>query len=121
MSKAIIPVRRITTLHTKADEEFMERYGKIYARRDIVECVFSAMKRRFGGVLWSRKEELKFKEMLLIVIAYNAWRKVELCFIFVVCFLQGLILEPATSDNITSTFAKAVILFFFKTLSLILK
>ena len=72
--KAIIPVRHMTDLHEKADKEFMEKHGRLYAKRNIVESVFSAMKRRFGGEIWSRKEELKFKELLLVVVVYNAWK-----------------------------------------------
>ncbi len=48
--------------------------GRVYGKRNIVESVFSTMKRRFGDETWSRKEELKFKEMLLVVVAYNAWK-----------------------------------------------
>ena len=89
---AIIPVSHMTDLHKEADKEFMRKYGKLYAKRNIAESVFSAMKRKFGGEIWSRKEELKFKELLLVVVAYNAWRgsqQQRICFVFHGGFLQS--------------------------------
>ena len=78
----VIPIRHLTDLHRKADKEFVERWKDVYGKRNVAESVFSAMKRRFGGEIWSRKEELKFKELLLVVVAYNAWKILFLVGVF---------------------------------------
>lgn len=47
----------------------------LYRLRWVAEYVFSAMKRKFGDYLSSRKEENRGKEALLTCVAYNAYRK----------------------------------------------
>jgi hypothetical protein len=43
----------------------------IYARRNVVECVFSALKRRYGDKLHCRKWYSRRREMAMRFIAYN--------------------------------------------------
>ena len=43
----------------------------IYHQRSKVECVFSALKKRYGDKLYSRKAYLRRREMALRFIAYN--------------------------------------------------
>jgi transposase len=57
---------------------------KVYGKRAIVECVFSAMKRKFGDCLRSVREDLRGREVLLNCVVYNAYR---ISWLFG-CFLQ---------------------------------
>jgi hypothetical protein len=46
-------------------------FKKIYNQRSRVECVFSALKKRWGDRLYSRKACLRRREMAMRFIAYN--------------------------------------------------
>ena len=44
---------------------------KIYNRRNVVEAIFSALKRRYGDQLYCRIWYMRHREMALRFIAYN--------------------------------------------------
>lgn len=46
-------------------------YMSIYHQRSKIECVFSALKRRYGDRLYCRKASMRRKEMAMRFIAYN--------------------------------------------------
>jgi len=55
-------------------------YMAIYHQRSRVECVFSALKRRYGDKLYCRKASMRRKEMALRFIAYNL--KLLICYLY---------------------------------------
>jgi len=59
-----------------------------YGRRNMVETVFSLIKRKFGDTLYSRSLRLQKKELKLLCIVYNLHRYVS-CFVFELCFLRS--------------------------------
>lgn len=46
-------------------------FERIYHQRSKVECIFSALKRRYGDQLYSRKWYIRRREMAMRFIAYN--------------------------------------------------
>lgn len=54
---------------------------KTYGKRNIIECVFFVIKRKFGDTMKSRSWRMQTKEMKLVCIAYNLYRY-TVCLIF---------------------------------------
>ena len=52
--------------------------SELYHQRVIIESIFSAIKRRFGHVIYARKFHMQKNELMLRIIAYNAERIVNL-------------------------------------------
>ncbi len=63
--------------------------SELYHQRVIIESIFSAMKRRFGHVIYARKFHMQKNELMFRIIAYNAERIVNYS-IVEVYFLQSL-------------------------------
>jgi len=59
------------TKFRKQMRKLFEQNTEFYHKRVLSEAVFSVMKRKFGDYLYSRKPELKNKEMLFLSLAYN--------------------------------------------------
>ena len=49
----------------------LKGWTKTYNMRSSAECVFSAIKRRFGHRLASIRKDLQRKELMIKVLAYN--------------------------------------------------
>lgn len=62
------PVRTNNKDRNNAKKRFRR---KIYRKRSIVESVISAVKRRFGDFVTSRKQDNQQKQVILKVLAYN--------------------------------------------------
>ena len=97
-AKFIAPLRKrsvkkylIRGVHRK---QMLNFPSQIYHQRVIVESIFSAVKRRFGHALYSRKFNTQKNELLFRFMAYNAEKLVNLC-IIEVYFLLGLCSEPS--------------------------
>ena len=60
-----------------------------YGKRNVIECVFAVVKRKFGDTMKSRSWRMQAKEMKLVCIAYNLYRY-TVCFVF---FSKGF-LQP---------------------------
>lgn len=55
----------------KLAKAFPSAFKSIYNQRSKVECIFSALKKRYGDQLYSRKWYLRRREMAMRFIAYN--------------------------------------------------
>jgi len=81
-AEPLIPVKKnIAGCHNNKLRKRMKRRFesdpaclKSYHQRSKVETVFSVMKRKFGDVLFSRKTEIKKKELKMRAIIYNVYR-----------------------------------------------
>jgi transposase len=62
------PVRTNNKNRNNAKKRFRR---KVYRKRSIVESVISAVKRRFGDFVTSRKQDNQQKQVILKVLAYN--------------------------------------------------
>lgn len=83
-----IPVYKTHGVHRKRLRRNFP--SDIYKQRVIIESIFSAVKRRFGYRIYSRKFNSQKNELLFRFIAYNAEKLVNLC-IIEVYFLQSFI------------------------------
>ncbi len=81
-----VPVYRTHGIHRKKLRRNFP--SEIYRQRVIVESIFSAVKRRFGYRIYSKKFDSQKNELLFRFIAYNAEKLVNLC-IREVYFLQS--------------------------------
>ena len=81
-----LPVHRTKGIHRK---RLRRKFPyEIYHQRVIIESIFSAVKRRFGHQVYSRKFITQKNELLFRFIAYNAERLENIC-IIEVYFLQS--------------------------------
>lgn len=53
---------------------------RLYRQRWKVETVISVVKRKFGEILRSRTEPRQYRELLLLGVVYNVYRRVVLSF-----------------------------------------
>jgi hypothetical protein len=91
-SEMIAPVRKFATVGRRVKGKFRKRLFRnfpkeIYNKRVIIEGIFSAIKRRFGHLLYSKKFNSQKNELMFRFIAYNSEKLVNLC-IVEVYFLQ---------------------------------
>lgn len=81
--KAVIPIRNIQRKRIMGfyrRKAFSEFDMQLYHQRSKVESVFSAMKRKYGSVLFSKSFNLQRKELICKCLAYNIDRKIILVF-----------------------------------------
>ena len=86
---SMIPVRGKNTISSTKGKyrKFMRREFDviIYHQRNKTETIFSVIKRRFGSKIKSQNEDMRTKELLYRVLAYNCHR---MCLIsFLVCMM----------------------------------
>jgi len=70
--------RKRKRFHGRLRKELAKDFDwETYARRNMVESVFSSMKRRFGDTLYSRSLRQRKKELKIVCIVYNVQRYVR--------------------------------------------
>ena len=83
-AQSIIPVKvgwKNGTVNGYYRKRLAKRFNdRIYHRRSLVETVFSTVKRRFGSTLQSRLPVQQNKEVGLLCVVYNVYRRVSMSF-----------------------------------------
>ena len=82
-----VPIYRTSGIHRK---EMKRNFPKqLYSQRNKSETIFFVVKQIMSGDISSRNEITQDNEMLLRLIAYNAYRIRKLEFVILLWFLQG--------------------------------
>ena len=75
-SVSMIPIKS-NVHHGLYRKKMQKRFSElIYHKRCLVETVFSVMKRKFGGSVYARSDEMRIKEVCWINFVYNLHRQV---------------------------------------------
>lgn len=82
-----IPFHRINGVYRK--QLFKNFPDKLYRKRPVIEGIFSALKRRFGELVYAKKFATQKNELLCRVLAYDMEKVVNLS-VFEIYFLQGI-------------------------------
>ena len=83
---ADVPICRTSGIHRKEMKRNFPKY--LYSQRNKSETIFFVIKQIMSGDITSRNVITQDNEMLLRLIAYNAYRIRKLEFVILICFLQ---------------------------------
>ncbi len=91
-AKFVVPLRNqapIHRTHGRHRKQLRRQFpDEIYRKRVLIESIFSALKRRYGDIVYAKKFVSQKNELLCRVLTYNIEKIVNL-FIIEIYFLQG--------------------------------